>query len=393
MNFGNVTKIASRLMKYKLARAGLIKPPLPLFLNFSITNRCQSRCTTCNIWKLYKEKPQLRKKEFQLWEIEKIFNSMGYIYTLAICGGEPFLRKDLPEIGRLANKYLKPDVIHSPTNCLAPKKIEDGVLGLLQNINKNTALTIKLSIDGVGKVHDKIRGVKGNFKKVLETHDRLIEIRKTNPNLYVDAGATISINNLEHLKELNKYVNKNLRLDNFLYEIADTRAELFNVNLKFKENVNKEFKNMMNDLKITPKGKEYSQVVDFLCKRTIEEMKKVRRLSKIIQAFRLVYYKRSAKVMTNRKRYVPCYAGISNAHINPWGGLWICNVQAFKKEIGNLRDYNYNFKKIWCSKEANKIRGWVKGNHCFCPLAGQGFLDTILTPKELLKALWYYLIF
>lgn len=387
MILGYALRLLPRIMGYKLARFNLVKPPHPILFNFSVTNKCNSKCTICNIWKLYKKYPKKEKDELKLWEIEKIFRSMKPIFLLNICGGEPYLRDDLDDICALACKYIKPTVIHMPTNCLSPNRIKKLTLSILKKIPKKVHLTVKMSLDGVDENHDKIRGIKGNFKKLLKTYDILSQIRRKHPNLYVDAGTTVSIKNLNNLNEINKYVEKNFNLDNFLHEIADTRAELFNVNVD--KNLKKKFK-IMEDLSITPTGKEYTKVVNFLCDEVIKKLRTRRKLSKITQALRLVYYKRAAKVMSKNKRVVPCYAGISNAHLNPWGGLWICNVQAFKKEIGNLRNYNYDFDKIWYSNNAKKIRKWVKEKHCNCPLVGQAFLDTVMNPKELIKVFWYY---
>ncbi len=59
--------------------------------------------------------------------------------------------------------------------------------------------------------------------------------------------------------------------------------------------------------------------------------------------------------------------------------------------MGNLRDYNYDFDKLWNSDNAYKIRRWVKEENCFCPLVGQAFLDTLMNPKEMVKVFYYYL--
>lgn len=384
------SRLFPKIIGYKLARHKIIKTPAPILFNFSVTNKCQSHCLTCNIWKLYKEHPEKEKQELKIWEIEKIFKSMKPVFLLNICGGEPFLREDLDEICRLACNHIKPKVIHMPTNCLAPDKINELTRRILKKIPKNVHLTVKMSIDGVGKKHDDIRGTPGNFKKVLETHDLLIKIRRKHPNLYVDAGTTVSLLNLKELKNIKTYVNKRMKLDNFLHEIADTRAELFNCEAD-KKKIEKAFGTVTENLKVTPTGKQYAKVANTLCKEAMKDMKGRRPLSRITQALRIVYYKRAAKVMSGKKRVVPCYAGISNCHLNPWGDLWICNVQAFKHSMGNLRDYDYDFMELWHSKTADKVRKWVAAEHCYCPLVGQAFLDTVMNPVELIKVFWYYL--
>ncbi len=383
-----VTRVLPRVVNYKLAMYGLVKPAHPLFFNFSITNRCQSKCTMCNIWKLYDEFPEKEKEELTLPQIEKVFKSMQPIFQLSICGGEPFLRDDIDEICRLACKYLKPEVIHTPTNCLDPKRIEKSTLNIMKKIPKNVKFTIKMSLDGIGKKHDDIRGVPGNFDKLIDTYHRLDKIRKEYPNLYVDAGVTISMKNLKDLKEITDYVEKNFKLDSFLHEIADTRAELFNV---ADDKLEKEYSNVMGDLHVTPTGKAYQSVVNVLLEDLKKNFHKQRKLSRLVQAFSLVYYVRAGRVMAESRRLVPCYAGISNAHLNPWGGVWLCNVQAFKREMGNVKNFNCNFDKLWHSLHANKMRKFVKANQCQCPLVGQAFLDTVMSPKEMSKVMWYYI--
>ena len=102
-------------------------------------------------------------------EIEKIFRSWGHVYFFNIIGGEPFLRKDLPEIVDLACKYLTPSVMHTPTNGINPDLIERQTVKIMEIINKynpKVPFTIKPSFDNLFEKHDEIRGVKGNFKNM-----------------------------------------------------------------------------------------------------------------------------------------------------------------------------------------------------------------------------------
>ena len=384
--------LAPRLVGYKMAMMGLRKyPPHPVVLNFSITNKCQSRCKTCNIWELYQKNPQKEREELQTWEVEKIFKTEHDMFLLNICGGEPFLRhEDIGDICKYAVKYCNARAIHSPTNCLAPENIEYGVRDILSKIPSNVKLTIKMSLDGIGGDHDAIRGVEGNFKKVLDAHDRLVKIRDEHPNLYVDAGTTLSTMNAHKLPDIIKWVHDNMKLDNFYHEIADTRAELFNVDPKEGENVPTDFNKVVKDLKVTPTGQQYWDIAHFLQEEASKEMLTKRDFSRISQALRITYYDRAAWVQKNQKRKVKCYAAMSNAHLNPWGDLWPCNVQAFRQSLGNVRDFDYNFDKLWKSAQAQKVREWVSQENCFCPLVGQAMVDTLLDPKEVMKTLNIY---
>jgi len=99
-------ELLPKMIRYRLARWGLASPGMPLNLTFSLTNVCQSRCKTCNIWELYKIHPEKRNEELILEEIEEIFRSMGHIYVFNVSGGEPFLRSDITEIIAAACRLL-----------------------------------------------------------------------------------------------------------------------------------------------------------------------------------------------------------------------------------------------------------------------------------------------
>lgn len=346
--------------------------PQPVFLNFSITNRCQSKCVTCNIWKLYTggldQVSRREEDELRLEEIEKIFKSMDPIMYLAICGGEPTLRDDLPNICALAEKHLHPDTIHFPTNCLAPKRLEDLCTDILQRLSPDTKFSVKLSIDGIGENHDAIRGISGNFAKVIEAHDRLIALREKHKNFYLDAGTTVGNHNVDQLSAINDYVRAHFKLDNFINEIADLRTELFN-----------------NSMDIRPTGESYAKALAFLKRTGRERMKTARFFSRYQEASRLVYYERAAAMLQTGKRQAECFASYTNCHLSPWGDIWPCNVQAQDKTMGNVRYFNYDFKALWRSPQAESVRQWIGEKHCACPLVGQGHVDNIMNPRELMK--------
>ena len=164
--------ILPKTLKYQLSRKGFYLPANPVTLTYSITAACQSKCKTCNIGLEYQHNPKRKEKDLKLEEIEKIFRTLGQIYFFNVSGGEPFLRRDLPEIIKLACRYLKPRIIHIPTNAIASGRIRSLTLQCLEIINQHDStvpFTIKPSIDGVGEVHDEIRGVKGNFKQLEKT--------------------------------------------------------------------------------------------------------------------------------------------------------------------------------------------------------------------------------
>ena len=347
MNFKTyLTEFLPKALNYKLSRLGMVKPAMPITLTFSVTNICQSRCKTCRIWELYLNDPQKQKDELKIEEIEKIFKSMGHIYFLNISGGEPFLRKDLPEIIELAMKYMKPGIVHIPTNAIASEIIEKNtrrILEVIAKYNKAVPLTIKPSFDGVGQEHDEVRGVKGNFERVLDTVKRLKELNKEYPNLHVELGTVISKANMHNIEKIADYAHS-LGIESYRNEIAEQRAEFFN-----------------KQDSITPTAEEYKKLIEKFSKKIKENMKGKRRLTRITECLRLVYYEIAIRIMMEKKQVIPCFAGISNVHLTPYGDLWPCCVLAYDKPLGNLRKTDYDFKKVWHSEQAHH----TLGNRCY----------------------------
>lgn len=117
------TRIFPKSVAFRLARLGVLPAPRPITLTFSVTNMCQSRCKTCQIWRIYPDHLQDVKNELSLEEIERVFASMGHVYFFNLSGGEPFLRPDIAKIVEAAVEHLRPAIIHSPTNAIATARV------------------------------------------------------------------------------------------------------------------------------------------------------------------------------------------------------------------------------------------------------------------------------
>ena len=367
------TQILPQVLQHKLTYYGLKKPTNPITLTFSVTNLCQSRCQTCNIWEIYKKQPELVQSELELEEIEKIFQSIGPIYFFNLSGGEPFLRRDLPEIVGLAIDHLRPRIIHTPTNALAPGRVEKDVtriLAIMESKEWQVPFTVKPSLDGVGEMHDKIRGVPGNFDKVMDTIERLKRIRQRHPNLHVELGTVVSKMNMHHLEKLGTFVHSLDGIESYRNEIAEERAEFFN-----------------QESSITPSADEYAELMQGFSQRIWANTSAKRKLARVTEALRLVYYQYAARIMKENRQVLPCYGGITNAHINPYGQVWPCAVLGYDQPMGDLRDHDYDFHKLWNSEQANQVRAYIKAHHCACPLANQAYSNILCSAKATAKVI------
>ncbi|MEM3593090.1 MAG: 4Fe-4S cluster-binding domain-containing protein, partial [Candidatus Jordarchaeaceae archaeon] len=101
---------------------------LPLNYTLGVTYRCNSKCKTCNIWKIQQRiKPE---QELSLSEWEMTLKDIGESpFWITLTGGEPFLRKDLTELVEIIDDYCRPKIINIPTNGILwriiPRSVEE----------------------------------------------------------------------------------------------------------------------------------------------------------------------------------------------------------------------------------------------------------------------------
>lgn len=90
--------------------------------------------------------------------------------TVNITGGEPFLNRRLPDFVAALRRHLPRAITTISTNGLLTERIRRLLPELLK---RDPHLRIAVSIDGLGDIHDRIRGVPGAFNKALQTIDCL----------------------------------------------------------------------------------------------------------------------------------------------------------------------------------------------------------------------------
>jgi len=357
----NKLKLLSFIPLYKLNRAIGWPKLLPLNLTLSISTDCNSRCQTCQIW-------QKKENDLTIKEWDKILASIGKSpFWITISGGEPFLQKHLTELVKKCHHYCQPAIINIPTNGLLTAIITNEVEKMCRDLDC-IQLIINLSIDGVAEKHDQLRGVKGNFEKVLSTLNNLKKLQQKYTNLTIGIHSVISNYNYQDVDQLFDWA-LSMKPNQYITEIAEQRIELATKNQP-----------------LTPTYENYSLAINKL----IERIKKqnFKGVAKITEAFRLEYYNNVKKYLKSGKQVIPCYAGIASAQIYCQGEVWECCIEA--NSFGNLRENGYNFPKIWYSKKAKAIRKKVKNGDCGCPLANASYTNMLFNCRSLFNVLKNY---
>jgi MoaA/NifB/PqqE/SkfB family radical SAM enzyme len=338
-------KIAKMQASYALGK------PLALPMNYtiSVSYRCNSRCKTCNVW-------QRPNDDFTLEEYEKTFASIGKnAYWFTFSGGEPTLRKDLPDMVASAYRNCRPGIINIPTNGIQDTIIPGRIEQVLQ-ASPTSEVIINLSLDGVGEKHDIIRGVKGNFARAMRTYAGLKALKGRYKNFTLGVHTVISNFNVHEFDTIYAFVRDELKPDSFISEIAEERVELDTVGMG-----------------ITPPLEKYQPVIE----RLQQGMRNAEfsGVSRVTQAFRDRYYDIVKGTLLEQRQILPCMAGVASAQIAPNGDVWTCCIRA--ESVGNLRDHGYNFRSTWMTVKANELRRSIKAGECYCPLANAAYTNMV----------------
>ncbi len=349
-------QLLSKLPVYKgFYKFAMGRPPLPANFTLSLLYSCNSRCKTCNVY--LKKVDNLTPDEY-----DKIFATVGQApFWFTLSGGEPFLRKDIVEVTKTIYRRSKPAIINIPTNGSLYRIIPERVEAILQACPESEII-INLSLDDIGPKHDEIRGFPGNWERAMKTYQELSRL-KHYPNLTLGIHTVISVFNVKRFPEIYRALIK-LQPDSYITEIAEERVELGTMGKK-----------------ITPDYEHYAAAIDFL----VGEMKnhRLKGLADVARSFRIEYYQLVKKFLQTHDQVIPCYAGIVSCQISPDGEVWPCCVRG--DSMGNLRENNYDFPRVWNSPEAQKIRKSIKNRECACPLANASYTNLLLHGRSLLK--------
>ncbi len=145
--------------------------PSPIFASYFVTFRCNLRCEFCFIYN--NKYPELDENGARA-VVNRICDSG--VPTLDFSGGEPFLRKDIEDLGRLAMSR----------GCVAGVNTNGTLIDERRAAKASSSFNyITISIDGPEDVHDKIRGVNGTYSRA-----------KNALRLLKDNGANVGISSV-----------------------------------------------------------------------------------------------------------------------------------------------------------------------------------------------------
>jgi MoaA/NifB/PqqE/SkfB family radical SAM enzyme len=203
-------------IKFRCSRLGH-RSLKPVALSLALTNRCNSHCIMCNIWKRAGETPDIVSLELTQKEIIDLLSSplLSELVELDLTGGEPHLRNDLVDIVRgvteLQDSYLsKLRSIIITSNGFLTERVISNYGEILKGLkDTNIDLVSVTSIDGIGETHDIIRGTGGAFELASRTIRGILELKKEYPNFIPGMKTTILPQNVDALDDLLSFALSN----------------------------------------------------------------------------------------------------------------------------------------------------------------------------------------
>jgi len=268
-------------------------PVGPTHAIIAVTDRCNARCVMCDIW----QKPagaELRPEDYA-----RLPSSLREIN---VTGGEPLLRGDLAGVIQAMRRQCPGARIVLSTNGLLPTRLED----LLKVVK---GITVRISLDGMDGLHDRIRGIDGAFDKVLES----IEISRRGGVTDLGLSATMTRHNAGRVREVQDFAREH-GLE-FTVTVAHSSSFFF--------------------------GDQSSEEPD--SGPAVADMEAIR--SRLYEStspkewFRAYYVSGLIDVILGSPRPIDCHAGRDFFYMDPEGNVYPCHI--LERRMGNIMDKSF----------------------------------------------------
>jgi MoaA/NifB/PqqE/SkfB family radical SAM enzyme len=270
----------------------------------------------CNTWDF----PSRTSEEFRPELLEKL---PSRISRMNITGGEPALRQDLMDIVRILDR--RTNHLEISTNGFFTDR-------LVKVAEAYPHLTFRISVEGLAKLNDELRGIKDGFDHALRT---LLTLKHM---CIKDIGLAIVIsqNNIHDLLCLYELVSG--------LGVEFAQATMHNSFYFHKDD------NKIEDL----------DLVGGIMKEFMTRLLTSRRASlrmRVKDWFRAYINMGILRYMEGKVRPMPCGAATDFFFLDPWGRVLGCNGSAEPWVMGDLNIQD--FDEIWNSEQAENVRKQV----------------------------------
>lgn len=317
---------------------------------FFVTSRCNSFCETC-----FYHAELNKRGDLSFAEIEKVSQTIPPITDLWLSGGEPTLRKDVPQIVDLFVQNNGVSRVIIPTNGLIKERIYKIVESVLEK-HQNLDLYLNVALDGYGKTHDKIRGVPGNWEKTLDCIESLYPLKEKFTNRFrLNVNTVVCAENYAEIQKLSVFLWDNFRLDGHYFNIVRGETKVGDSIKQISPEVLPEMYRKVSAL--TKKYAERMFAADDALKRFVKNMAYVGTIT--------THYRTQHENFNQPTAWkFPCTAGETTAVIDYNGDVRACEL---REKFANLRDFDFDFSALWAANERQIELGKIDaGKACWC---------------------------
>ncbi len=319
--------------------------PLKLVI-FFITSLCNAKCRTCFYWE------ELNQRGDLTWdEIQRLSRSMPRFTDLWLSGGEPLLRRELPEILHLFHVNNDIRWTNLPTNGLLPERTAEWTARICAE-NSGLQLDLNVALDGLHAMQDSIRAVPGNFQKTLETLERLQPCRAKFANLRVNINTVVCAENFDHVMEIADFVWKNCAVDGHYFNII--RGAVKDPALK-----------RIPAHRLPSLYRDIQKVYARYAPRAVRRRGLSQKLARAYYAGTLAFHNQVqlANLESPHSWPMRCTASETSLVIDYNGDVRACELRS---KLGNLRDYDCDFSKFWNTLERRSEAARITRDQCWC---------------------------
>jgi MoaA/NifB/PqqE/SkfB family radical SAM enzyme len=289
-------------------------PIRPTVLIYNCTWVCDAKCTMCSNWKWGD-----RKTDMTLAQLEPVLANpfWGAVENLNISGGEPTTRLDLPEMVEMFHRHMpRLRKIGINTTGLTPKRAIPMLTRIVEYCAKNGILiSIRVSLDGIGDVHNQVRAVKNGFDKASLTIEAMHALAQTHDNFSFGIASTIFATNLTDAENILAWA-RTKGLDVVFNMLRFTDAMLHNKELEDS---------------IGFKAREEEFMRRFFLDRVQEES--------LLSGQSFLYLHYADMIANGYHRTMPCPFQSQGLLLNPNGDLHYCENS---QKLGNVLDESVN---------------------------------------------------
>ena len=310
-----------------------VKPLHPTVLIFHVTFVCDARCNMCSNWTRGN-----RKEDMTLEQIEKVFDSplWKHIENASISGGEPTTRNDLVDIVRvLIDKLPRLRKLTLNTTGLTPHRGIPMLTKIVQMCHERGVIfSMRVSIDGIGDMHNEVRRVKRGFDKAEQTIAAMKELQKTYPFNF-GISTTIFSMNLDDAENILAWARRE-KLDIVFNMVRFTEAMLGNADLA-------------KDIK--PVSEDEQRMRQFFLDRV--------RHDPLLDGQNYIYMHYADMIANGYHRTAPCPFQTQGVMLNPDGGMFFCENS---NVVGNA--VTEEPEEVYFRQASQEHRNWIREEKC-----------------------------